>query len=320
MRINQRQVEAFHAVMRTGSMTGAANLMSVTQPAVTRLVRDFEEAIGLPLFERKGSQLIPTPQAVALIPEVERSFIGLDRIGRLAAGIREHTAGSLRIAAMPAVANTLLPRFLSQFLPDRPNLQISILGVPSHQVVEMVSAGQVDIGYAEGPLNPHGVEMEAVEMDAVAVMPTGHPMTKLEVVSPSDFAGERFISMRPGSLFSSGVQLALAQVPRVARLEASLTHTACALVSQGLGVSIVDPPTAIDFAGKGLEARPLSVKIDTGFLVIRSSNSAQQSLTQEFSDQFLKFYRSTDMLDLEGSTSARDSPIKSAQAVRPVLK
>lgn len=291
MRINLRQVEAFHAVMRTGSMTGAANLMSVTQPAVTRLVRDFEEAIGLPLFERKGSQLVPTPQAVALIPEVERSFIGLDRIGRLAAGIREHTAGSLRIAAMPAVANTLLPRFLSGFLRERPDLQISILGVPSHQVVEMVSAGQVDIGYAEGPLNPHGVVMEAVEMDAIAVMPSDHSMARLEVVSPADFEGERFISMRPGSIFSSGVQLALAQVPRIARVEASLTHTACALVAQGLGVSIVDPPTAEDFTGRGLTARPLSVRIDTGFLVIRSRRSGQQGLTEEFSDQFLDFYR-----------------------------
>jgi DNA-binding transcriptional LysR family regulator len=292
MRINLRQVEAFHAVMRTGSMTGAANLMSVTQPAVTRLIRDFEEAMALPLFERRGNQLIPTPQAIALIPEVERSFIGLDRIARLAAGIREHTAGSLRIAAMPAVANTLLPRFLAQFLSQRPNLQISILGVPSHQVVEMVSAGQVDIGYAEGPLNPHGVDMQAVEMDAVAVMPSDHPMSLLTVVAPSDFEGQRFIGLKPGSIFSSGVQLALAQVPRITQLETSLTYTACALVSMGLGVSIVDPPTADDFIGKGLVARPLSVKIDTGFLVIRSNKSSQQGLTEEFSLQFLNFTES----------------------------
>lgn len=291
MRIHHRQVEAFHAVMRTGSMTGAANLMSVTQPAVTRLIRDFEEAVGLPLFERRGNQLIPTPQALALIPEVERSFIGLDRIGRLASGIRENTAGSLRIAAMPAVANTLLPRFLAYFLPERPNLQISILGVPSHEVAEMVSAGQVDIGYAEGPINPHGVEMQSVDMDAVAVMPSNHPMAKLEVVSPSDFEGQRFVAPRPGSIFSSGVQIALAQVPRVTQLETSLSYTACALVAQGLGVSIVDPPTAFDFVGKGLEIRPLSVKVDTGFLVIRSSKGSQQALTEEFSHQFLTFYK-----------------------------
>lgn len=297
MRINLRQVEAFHAVMRTGSMTGAGHLLSVTQPAVTRLIRDFEDAIGLPLFERRGSQLIPTPHALALIPEVERSFIGLDRIGRLAAGIREHTAGSLRIAAMPAVANTLLPRFLAHYLPERPDLQISILGVPSHQVAEMVSAGQVDLGYAEGPLNPHGVVMQSVEMDAVAVMPSDHPMSLLDVVAPGDFEGQRFIAPRPGSIFSSGVQLALAQVPRITRLETSLTYTACSLVSKGLGVSIVDPPTALEFEGRGLAVRPLSVQIDTGFLVIRSGKTSQQALTEEFSSQFLGFYRKGLMAD-----------------------
>lgn len=155
----------------------------------------------------------------------------------------------------------------------------------------MVSAGQVDIGYAEGPLNPHGVKMQSVEMDAVAVMPTNHPMSKLKIVAPSDFEGQRFVAPRPGSIFSSGVQIALAQVPRITHLETSLSHTACALVARGLGVSIVDPPTAIDFIGKGLEIRPLSVKVDTGFLVIRSSRSSQQALTEEFSHQFLEFYR-----------------------------
>lgn len=63
--------------------------------------------------------------------------------------------------------------------------------------------------------------------DAIAVMPSDHPMALLEVVSLADFEGERFISMRSGSIFSSDVELALAQVPRVARLEASLAHTAC---------------------------------------------------------------------------------------------
>jgi len=73
------------------------------------------------------------------------------------------------------------------------------------------------------------------------------------------------------------------------------------LVAQGLGVSIVDPPTAEDFAGKGLVARPLSVRIDTGFLVIRSSKSTQQGLTEEFSDQFLSFYRTLGVHGVEGA-------------------
>ncbi|WP_256262467.1 LysR substrate-binding domain-containing protein [Pseudomonas gingeri] len=290
MRLNLRQVEAFHAVMRTGSMTGAANLMAVTQPAVTRLIRDFEDVVGFPLFERRGNQLLPTPQAIALIPEVERSFIGLDRIARLAAGIRENTAGSLRIAAMPAVANTLLPRFLAHFLAQRPNLQVSLQGIPSHQVAEMVAAGQVDIGYAEGPLNRHGLDIQAVAMEAVVILPPGHPLAEHAVLTPAHLAHQRFIGLRPGSLFAAGVQLALSEVPRVSQVEASLTYTACALVAQGLGISIVDPPTARDFLAQGLLIRPLSVPIDTGFLVIRSSESHNQGLVEVFSSQFLEYF------------------------------
>jgi DNA-binding transcriptional LysR family regulator len=288
MRLNLRQVEAFHAVMRTGSMTGAANMLSVTQPAVTRLIRDFEEVVAFPLFERRGNQLLPTPQAIALIPEVERSFIGLDRIARLATGIRANIAGSLRIAAMPAVANTLLPRFLAQFLEQRPDMQVSLLGVPSHQVAEMVASGQVDIGYAEGPLNRHGLDIEVVAMDAVVILPPGHPLAEHDVLAPMNLAHQRFIGLRPGSLFAAGVQLALSEVPRTTQIETSLTYTACALVAQGLGVSIVDPPTAQDFVSQGLQIRPLSVSIDTGFLVIRSSESRKQGLVEVFSSQFLE--------------------------------
>jgi DNA-binding transcriptional LysR family regulator len=265
--------------------------MAVTQPAVTRLIRDFEDAVGFPLFERRGNQLRPTPQAIALTPEVERSFIGLDRIARLASGIRENTAGSLRIAAMPAVANTLLPRFLAQFLAQKPELQVSLLGIPSHQVAEMVAAGQVDIGYAEGPLDRHGLDIEAVAMDAVVILPPAHPLAEHDVLAPSDLAHQRFIGLRPGSLFAAGVQLALAEVTRLTQIEVSLTYTACAMVAQGLGISIVDPPTARDFLAQGLVIRPLSVRIDTGFLVIRSSESRNQGLIDEFSSQFIEHFK-----------------------------
>ncbi|HAD86250.1 MAG TPA: transcriptional regulator, partial [Rhodospirillaceae bacterium] len=77
MRLNLRQVEAFRAVFQTGSMTAAGELMGGSQPAVSRLIRDLEAETGLPLFERAGGRVIATPDAVALIREVERSFHGL---------------------------------------------------------------------------------------------------------------------------------------------------------------------------------------------------------------------------------------------------
>jgi DNA-binding transcriptional LysR family regulator len=289
MRLTLRQVEAFHAVMRTGSMTGGANLMAVTQPAVTRLVRDMEDALGFTLFERRGNQLLPTSQAIALMPEIERSFVGLERIARVARGIGEQTAGSLRIAAMPAVANTLLPAFLARFLAPRPLLQVSLLGVPSHLVAEMVASGQADIGYAEGPLNRHGLDIQAVPMDAVVALPDAHPLAARPLIQPADLMDEHMISVAPGSVFAAGVTVALAHVPRFIRLEAGLSYTACALVAQGLGISIVDPPTAQQFVGQGVTVRPLSVRIDTSFLVIRTRLSTESALVSLFAEGFAAF-------------------------------
>src|SRR5689334_15875028 len=85
MRINHRQIEAFRAVFQTGSMTAAGALIGVTQPAISRLIRDLEGEIGWNLFDRSSGKLIPTPDAIALFREVQRSYHGLDRVADAAA-------------------------------------------------------------------------------------------------------------------------------------------------------------------------------------------------------------------------------------------
>ncbi len=102
MRLNLRQIEAFRAAFQTGSMTAAGDLMGITQPAISRLIRDLEAEIAIRLFDRTGGRITPTPDAVALFREVERSFHGLDRISRAAAELRGRREGALRIAASVA--------------------------------------------------------------------------------------------------------------------------------------------------------------------------------------------------------------------------
>jgi len=96
------------------------------------------------------------------------------------------------------VANTLLSVFLARFLMSRPELQVSLLGVPSHLVAEMVAPGQADIGYAEGPLNRHGLNIQVVPMDAVVVVPDKHRLVGGAVVAPVDLSGECVIAVAPG--------------------------------------------------------------------------------------------------------------------------
>ena len=287
--MNLRQVEAFRAVMLTGQMTAAAELMFVTQPAISRLIKDFEQATKLQLFERRGNHIIPTQEAKTLWKEVDRAFVGLSHIGNLAADIGRQAAGTLRIAAMPALANGLLPRFLAQFIGDRANLQVSLMGLPSSMVMEAVASGRADIGYADGPSERQGFLIETRSLPAVVAVPMGHRLAGLDRVAPQDLAGERIIKQETGTLFAMRVEVAIGSIQRRPSIEVSLSHTALSLVREGAGIAIIDPAAAIEFKDR-IALRPFSVFIDAGFLEVRSANGAPSTIVDRFTAEFWRFH------------------------------
>ncbi|MDX3929819.1 MAG: LysR substrate-binding domain-containing protein [Shinella sp.] len=289
--INLRQVEAFRAVMLTGKMTAAAELMSVTQPAVSRLIADFERATRLLLFERRGNQISPTREALTLMREVDRAFVGLNRIALVAEEIGRHSAGTLRIAAMPALGNGILPRFLAHFLRDKPNLNASLSGLPSSMVIEAVAAGQADIGYADGPLDRPGFTIETHPVAAIVAIPASHPLAQKTIIEPKDLRGQRMISLEPGTIFAMRVEVALAGVTRLATLETRLSHTALSLVDEGAGIAIIDPTSASEFRGRNIVIRPFSIFIDAGFLAIRLADPVRSDIVERFSREFWDYHK-----------------------------
>ena len=111
--MNLRQLEAFAAVMKSGSVTHAAQSMHLSQPAVSKLIADLEHAIGFKLFVRtRGSALTVTPEAEFFFHEVERSFMGIDALKRIASDIRNLSAGNLHIVSLPALAYSFMPRVI----------------------------------------------------------------------------------------------------------------------------------------------------------------------------------------------------------------
>src|SRR5688572_6391852 len=112
--MNIRQIEAFHAVIETGSATRAAERLGITQPAVSKLLKSFTDDCGFLLFQRKGGQLVPTREAQILAGEVTKVFNGARRIKEVARAVREHEWGEISIAAPPAFAVRFLPRVLAE--------------------------------------------------------------------------------------------------------------------------------------------------------------------------------------------------------------
>lgn len=286
---NLRQIEAFRAVMVTGSTTGAAVLMGVTQPAVSKLLREFQLQLKLKLFERRGTGIAPTAEAVTLFSEVERSFIGVERIAEAAREIRLRRAGVLRIAALPALANGFLPRFAGQFAASRPELDLELSGVISTLVVDWAVNRQCDLGFASPQIDhPALTKVAMPTLPYVAVVPEGHKLARKKSLVPRDFHGENFISLNHSTQSRRQVDTIFANhgVSRIMRVETPLSEIVCGLVASGLGVGICDPFTAREFSNRGVVARPFRPRVTIQIFALYPAHQTPATIGSEFIEQF----------------------------------
>jgi DNA-binding transcriptional LysR family regulator len=285
--LKHRQVEAFRAIVIGGSMSSAAEIMGITQPAISRLIRDLEYETRLNLFERSGGRLIPTGDAMALFREVDRSFVGLERIMGLARDLRERRGGALRVAALPGLANGFLPAFAARFLASRPNLSISLHGMNSLFILEWVNAGKCDLGIVEST-QLSGLKVEELPSgDMVAVLHNSHKLVQRDHVVPEDFENEDFISLMTPSVMHVRVDAIMRDrgVIRRIKAETPLTMIACEMVAAGCGVSIVDPFTA-DRYSSSLAIRPFEPSVPVDWSMVLPIHMKASSITNEFVSDF----------------------------------
>ncbi len=283
--LNPRQIEAFRTVIVMGGVTAAAQALNITQPAVTRLIQDLQHALGLTLFVRRGARLVPTSEALSLYREVERQFVGLERIENAARNLRDGRAGSLRVAALPAFNVGFLPRIVGRYLEEKPDLEVAIYGSISSQVVDWVTSGFCEVGFAQLPLDFPGIDIEVLPALApVAVLPAGHRLAAKAELAPEDFADEPFISLEQSTQlrFRIDALFSAHRVPRRTRVETPLSMIACGLVQAGAGLSVVDPFTAAEYDGRGIAVRPLRPNATYDIATIWASGRARSAAALDF--------------------------------------
>lgn len=282
--LNLRQLEAFRALMTTGTVSQAADRLNVSQPAVSVLIANLERNVGFPLFERRRGRLVPTPEAGFLLDEVERAFASLDKIAHAIHEIRGMTTGFLRIASLPGPAVRFLPRVIARFLDGRPQVNVSLHSRSSMKVREWVTLGQIDLGLAEMPIDNPAIAWEPLIQRCVCVLPEGHPLTAKETIAPKDLENEPLISLYRDHMTTRRLEAAFheAGVIRRVRFEATTFATCCNFVREGAGIAFVDSLTAEDFRGQGVVARRFEPAVRFEIALLRSANRPQSRLAQAF--------------------------------------
>lgn len=259
--LTHRHIEVFRAVMIAGSVTKAAGLLSSSQPTVSRELARMEQSVGFALFERIGGRLRPTMPALALFEEVRQSYAGLERVASAAARLRAFRGGQLSVIALPAFSHSILPDAFLRFHGRHPGVSLSVETQESPMLEEWLSAQRYDLGLTEHDTAPAGTRVELLlQADEVCVLPDGHPLLARPVVDLPDFEGHAFVSLSASDPYRIQIDEAFGQagVLRRSIVETPTAVSVCTFVRQGLGLAIVNPLTALDFAGRGLHIRPLA--------------------------------------------------------------
>jgi DNA-binding transcriptional LysR family regulator len=195
---------------------------------------------------------------------VQRSFRGLERLGDVAAEIRQGRRGTLRIAAMPAAAASFLPGVLRRFAAATPDVALDLTVQSSVEVVRHLQLQEGDLGIIEGSVAAPGLAvLRRHALPCALIAPRGHRLPR-RAATLRDLDGQDFVALSAGPS-SVGAQLAGLLLregiePRV-KVQTQLAATVSALVLQGLGIGVVDAQTALLHQAQGGAVRPLDAPV-----------------------------------------------------------
>ncbi|MBN8847945.1 MULTISPECIES: LysR substrate-binding domain-containing protein [unclassified Sphingomonas] len=267
-----RQVEAFRAVMMSGGITAAASMLNISQPSVSRLIADMERAVGFRLFDRRGARVHPTAQAQALYEAVRRSYAGLDLLDQAARRIRAHPVGTVRIAALAAVAMSVLPAVIARFRILYPDIKVTVESLGQRAIEERIFLGQADLGIGVDTQGREGVRSTLLaRAEYICILPANHHLATRPHLAVEDLAGEEFIGpMHEADALWNGIDSALADsgIPVSRRLETQHSQILYAFVEAGLGVSIAEPFSAPLFHRLGVAIRPIAPPVYLDFALL----------------------------------------------------
>ena len=290
--MNLRQLEAFRATIRCGSITEAAKMLHISQPSVSRLIADLQHSAGFPLFVRVGRGLTPTVEGRHFYEGVEGMFVGIDRLQDLAKSIRNSSGSTISIGTIQSIATIELPKAINQLYQNSPETQFVVQTRNTPAILDVVQRRVIDCGIVGREPDHRGVEtLYEPTAPYVCRRPEGHPMAQehglvdLEEVAES----ETFVTFGanyPDSMMS--IDPALSNKLRArSRLSVANMPLAGALVREASVLAISDPFSAEQSVLMGgVVFRPIKQNLTYYIAVVASGREALSREALHFVDLF----------------------------------
>lgn len=260
--MNVRALRLFRLVVTTGSLSAAADNMSLSTSAASRLIAILENETRLQLFHRTRRRLALTRQGEVFYREAEHILAGFDEIPRIVADIRSRSQGQLRLVTAPRIGQGLVSPALALFCREHPEIRVSVDMQSRFGIEGSVGTRLYDLGIISLPVSHPLVEIENKPLFRVrveAMLPEKHQLAARPSVTAQDLAAEPLLGLWPGQRWrkqvddffgSGGVR------PQYA-VETRSSLMACQLVRDGVGVALLDRICAQAIDLHGIVMRPL---------------------------------------------------------------
>jgi DNA-binding transcriptional LysR family regulator len=283
-----RELEIFNALMKARTTIGAAELLAISQPAVSKAVKHLEAQTGLTLFKRVQGRLRPTPEAQTLYKNVSNIFARLETIDRIAQDLRGGRGGVISVAATPTLGSSLLARSVVAFRAQHPEAQIIFRSITSHDVARRVAGGEADFGTVHSQVDLAGLEVEPLmTTEIVCILPRNHPLAARAAISLDDLIPHPLISYRPGTPIGTRIANAFqaAGLVKPIDVQTSLSSTACLLSAQGTGIALTDPFAVMATEFPSLVVRAVRPRIAVGVDLLFSRENPSSGIAMKLVEQ-----------------------------------
>jgi DNA-binding transcriptional LysR family regulator len=247
--VNFRQVEVFHSVYVSGSITAAARALHVSQPSVSKTLQHTEKRLGFALFRRLKGRLVATEEAHHLFREVDEVYQRLGSLRRTARNLRAGGAGHVRVAVLPALGLGVAPRAVARFRARNPNVTFDVQTIDHTDIARCLYERECDIavGYTS-PTHPRlrAARIGSGELVLLERKPAASGSNAADRIDIRKLKNRDYISLTGsgpiGALLAA--ELARLELPLTEVAAVRTFYVAAALVRHGVGVAVVDEFTA----------------------------------------------------------------------------
>jgi DNA-binding transcriptional LysR family regulator len=245
--MNFHQLHIFHTVAEIGSFSLAAQMLHMTQPAVTMQVQGLEDYFGTKLLNRSTKKIELTEAGQTLFPHAQRSIEIMRETDVAMSSFTHMLQGRLQLGASLTIGEYVLPRLLGPFGQQYPQINIVMKVMNTTQIIDEICKHQLNFGLIEAPIQHPNMVIDVVMQDELKlIVPTDHPLGEYDVVNLEDVLQYPFVLREQGSgtrqvmedqFLNKGINLDQIQVV----MELGSTGAVKSAVEAGLGITMLSP-------------------------------------------------------------------------------